>query len=129
MLADDRRMLTREAPIHREAPMENPSPLVGQILRFDRAEAADAEQRLSGHLLELVRALPSGGVHRMPIEYDRTIRRVPAEVDYGVLSGDRLIVTEDTGNMFSDMGDSVGDLFMNKPKSGKTKNGTFRIAG
>lgn len=103
--------------------------LAGPLCVHDALQQAGAIQRFNRIKIELVRALPTGGWHRMPIEYDRGIRRVPAEVDYGLLSGDRLIVTEDTSTILSDMGDSAGDFFMSKPKSGKTKNGTFRMAG
>lgn len=103
--------------------------LSGPICAHDALQQSGAVKKFGRVKIELVRPLPSGGWHRMPIEYDRSIRRVPAECDYGILPGDRLIVTEDTGNMFTDMADSAGDLFMGKPKSGKTKNGTFRIAG
>lgn len=100
----------------------------GPLCAHDALQAAGAIKKFNRITVELARRLPSGDVHLMPIEYDRAIRRVPAECDYGILPGDRLIVTEDTGNMFSDMGDSAGDLFMGKPQSGKTKNGTFRVA-
>ncbi|QDU27564.1 hypothetical protein ETAA8_26520 [Anatilimnocola aggregata] len=84
--------------------------------------------------LELVRPLPSGGWHRMPVEYDRTSKRVAAECDYAILPGDRLIVTEDPTTILGDMMDSAtnGAGFMGTgtaPKSGKTKYGTFRVAG
>ena len=103
--------------------------IAGPICVHDALQQAGAIKQFNRIKIELVRALPGGGVHRMPIEYDRGIRRVPAEVDYGLVSGDRLIVTEDTSNIFTDMGDSAGDFFMSKPKSGKTRSGTFRIAG
>ncbi|WP_254507587.1 hypothetical protein [Anatilimnocola floriformis] len=102
--------------------------LSGPICVHDALQQAGAIKKFNRIKIELIRPLPTGGWHRMPIEYDRGIHRVPAEVDYGLLSGDRLIVTEDTSNMFSDMADSSGDLFMSKPRSGKTKNGTFRLA-
>lgn len=102
--------------------------IAGPLCAHDALQAAGAVKKFNRIKVELVRPLPSGGMHRMPIEYDRAIRRVPAECDYGILPGDRLIVTEDTSNMLSDMGNHAGDLFMSKPQSGKTKNGTFRVA-
>jgi hypothetical protein len=102
--------------------------IAGPLCAHDALQAAGAVKKFRRIKVELVRPLPSGDLHRMPIEYDRAIRRVPAECDYGILPGDRLIVTEDTSNMLSDMGDHAGDLFMSKPQSGKTRNGTFRVA-
>lgn len=102
--------------------------IAGPICAHDALQASGGLKKFNRVKLELLRPLPSGNVHSMPIEYDRTIRRVPAECDYGILPGDRLIVTEDTSNMFSDMGENAGDFFMSKPQSGKTKNGTFRVA-
>ena len=103
--------------------------MAGPLCVHDALQQAGATKKFNRIKVELVRALPNGGWHTMPVEYDRATRRVPAEVDYGVFSGDRIIVTEDTSNMLSDMADSTTDLFGSKPKSGKTKNGTFRIAG
>lgn len=103
--------------------------VTGPLCAHDALQQAKATKKFNRITVELVRPLPSGNWHRMPIEYDRSIRRVPAECDYAILPGDRIIVTEDTGNMFSDMADHADDLFMSKPKAGKTKNGTFRVAG
>jgi hypothetical protein len=103
--------------------------LTGPICTHDALQQAGAVKKFGRIKVELVRPLPSGGWHWIPIEYDRTIRRVPAECDYAILPGDRVIVTEDTGNMFTDMVDHADDIFMSKPKAGKTKNGTFRVAG
>jgi hypothetical protein len=103
--------------------------VTGPLCAHDALQQAKAVKKFNRITVELVRPLPSGNWHRMPIEYDRTIRRVPAECDYAILPGDRIIVTEDTGNMITDMADHADDLFMSSPKSGKTKNGTFRVAG
>jgi hypothetical protein len=104
--------------------------LAGPINIHEALQQAGAIKKFNRIKIELVRPLPAGGWHRMPIEYDRGIRRVPAECDYAVLPGDRLIVTEDTGNMVTDMMESAKEgMFLSNPKSGKTKNGTFRIAG
>ena len=101
----------------------------GPLTAHDALQNAKATKRFSRMKVELVRPLPSGGWPRIPVEYDRTIRRVPAECDYAILPGDRLIVTEDTSTVFNDMFNSAENLFMTPPKSGKTKNGTFRVAG
>ena len=101
----------------------------GPLTAHDALQNAKATKRVTRIKVELVRPLPNGGWHRMPVEYDRTIRRVPAECDYAILPGDRLIVTEDTGNIWTDMFHYTDDLFMGRPTSGKTKSGTFRVAG
>lgn len=103
--------------------------ITGPICAHDALQQAGAVKKFTRLKIELVRPLPNGNWHRMPIEYDRSIRRVPAECDYAILPGDRLIVTQDTGNMFTDMFKDADNLFMQQPKSGKTKNGTFRVAG
>jgi hypothetical protein len=101
----------------------------GPLTAHAALQNAKALKHFNRIKIELVRPLPSGGWHRMPMEYDRGARRIPAECDYAIFGGDRLIVSEDTSNIFSDMVDSADDFFMSKPKSGKTKNGTFRVAG
>jgi hypothetical protein len=101
----------------------------GPLNAHGALQAAKASKRFTRMKVELVRPLPSGAWHRMPMEYDRVARRIPAECDYAVFAGDRLIVTEDTSNILSDMIDSADDFFMSKPKAGKTRNGTFRVAG
>jgi hypothetical protein len=104
--------------------------LAGPINIHEALQQAGAIKKFKRIKIELVRTLPKGGFHRMPVEYDRSIRRVPAECDYGILPGDRIIVSEDNSNIFSDMMNSAQEgMFLSNPKSGKTKNGTFRVAG
>jgi hypothetical protein len=52
--------------------------------------------------IELYRPLPNGGWHKMVLEFDRENHRVPAEFDYAVLPGDRIVVTEDPTNLLDD---------------------------
>ncbi|WP_425618495.1 hypothetical protein NA78x_002202 [Anatilimnocola sp. NA78] len=103
----------------------------GPLNAHDALVQAKANKEFRRMNIELVRPLPSGGWHRMPVEFDRSIKRVAAETDYAILPGDRLIVTEDASNMMTDMMDSAtqGNIFSSPPKSGKTKHGTFRVAG
>lgn len=105
--------------------------IAGPLNAHDALTQAKALKEFSRMKIELVRPLPSGSWHRMPVDYDRSIKRVAAESDYAILPGDRLIVTEDTSNIFSDMLDSAsgGTFLSSPPKSGKTKHGTFRVAG
>ena len=53
--------------------------------------------------IEVYRPLPSGGWHKMNLEFDREHRQVPPEYDYAILPGDRIIVTEDTTTAFDDV--------------------------
>jgi hypothetical protein len=63
----------------------------GAAKKFTRAEIA------------LFRPLPSGGWHKMRLEYDRETHSIPPEFDYAVLPGDRIVVTEDTTTVFDDV--------------------------
>jgi len=103
----------------------------GPLNAHDALVQAKATKEFRRMKIELVRPLPSGGWHRMPIEFDRSIKRITPDTDYAILPGDRLIVTEDASNIMTDMMDSAteGHIFSSPPKSGKTKHGTFRVAG
>lgn len=57
--------------------------------------------------LELYRKLPSGDWHKMVVEYDRSSKKVDAMHDYHVRPGDRLVVMEDTSDIFDDMMNST----------------------
>jgi hypothetical protein len=52
--------------------------------------------------VELHRPLPSGGYHRMRLEFDTQEHRVPPESDYALLPGDRIVVTQDTETVLDD---------------------------
>jgi hypothetical protein len=103
----------------------------GPINAHDALNQAKALKQFSRMKIELVRPLPSGGWHRMPLDYDRSIKRIAAESDYAILPGDRIIVTEDSSNILTDMLESASDgtFLTSPPKSGKTSQGTFRVAG
>ena len=53
--------------------------------------------------IELYRPLPSGGWHKMSLEFDREHHQVPPEYDYALLPGDRVVVTQDTSNLLDDV--------------------------
>jgi hypothetical protein len=57
--------------------------------------------------LALARPLPSGGWHKMDVEYDRGARRVSSSHDYSVQPGDRLLVSQDSRTIFDDMVESA----------------------
>src|SRR3954464_14986055 len=66
-------------PIHIQMAIEQS----GAAKKFDRA------------LISVYRPLPSGGMHKMDLEFDPKSHRVAPEYDYAVLPGDRIVVTED----------------------------------
>jgi len=74
-------------PIHVQTALEKTGAL-GKFRRMD---------------LELYRPLPSGGWHKMRLEFDRSNHQVPPEFDYALLPGDRVIVTEDPRTMVDDI--------------------------
>jgi len=63
----------------------------GALKKFDRAT------------VDVYRQLPSGGWHKMSLEFDKDKHRIPPEYDYAVLPGDRIIVTEDISTIWDDM--------------------------
>jgi hypothetical protein len=73
----------------------------------DALEQSGAGKKFKRFDLELYRPLPGGRWHRMALEYDRSNRRVPAENDYALSAGDRLIVIEDTSDIFDDIAKTV----------------------
>lgn len=66
-------------------------------------EKTGASKKFRRMDLELFRPLPSGGWHKMHLEYDKSNHQVPPEFDYALLPGDRIIVTEDPRTMFDDL--------------------------
>jgi hypothetical protein len=66
---------------------------------LEKTKALDKYRRMD---LELYRPLPSGGWHKMKLEFDRANRQVPPEYDYSLLPGDRVIVTEDPRTIVDD---------------------------
>ena len=62
-----------------------------------------AARKYSRAKLDLYRQLPNGQWHNMGVKYDVTSRRVDPLHDYHVQPGDRLVVSEDSSDMFDDM--------------------------
>src|SRR6476660_224515 len=88
-------------PLHVQTAIEQ----TGAAKKFDRA------------LVSVFRPLPSGGWHKMDLEFDPKTHRVPPEYDYAVLPGDRIVVTEDPRNMMDDiMERTLKPLGINPPK-------------
>lgn len=84
-----------------------PQTLTGHICVQEALEQSGAAKRFKRFDLELYRPLAGGRWHRMVLEYDRSNRRVPAENDYAISAGDRLIVIEDTNDIFDDIAQKV----------------------
>jgi hypothetical protein len=85
-------------------------------------EQSGAAKKWPRMQVELYRHLPSGGWHRMSLEYDRQSHRIPPEFDYSVLPGDRIIVKEDTANFLDDvMGTALKPLGISTPQEKKKK--------
>jgi hypothetical protein len=77
--------------------------LSGQMHVQDAIAQTGAEKKFRRIKVELVRPLPSGGVHRVECDYDRATKRITPEFDYALLPGDRIMVHEDPTNLIDDM--------------------------
>ena len=84
-----------------------PQTLTGHICVQEALENSGAAKKFKRFNLELYRPLAGGRWHRMALEYDRSNRRVPAENDYALSAGDRLLVIEDTSDIFDDLAQRV----------------------
>jgi hypothetical protein len=101
-------------PIHVQMAIEQ----TGAAKKFARAE------------IVLFRPLPSGGWHKMELEYDRETHSVPPEYDYAVLPGDRIVVSEDTTTVFDDvMERALRPLGINPPKKKDPLREKYQIQG
>ena len=80
-----------------------PQTLTGHICVQEALEQSGAAKKFKRFDLELYRPLPGGRWHRMALEFDRSNHRVPAENDYAISAGDRLLVIEDTSDVFDDI--------------------------
>ena len=101
-------------PIHVQTAIEQ----TGAAKKFARAEIA------------LFRPLPSGGWHKMLLEYDRETHSVPPEYDYAILPGDRIVVTEDTTTIFDDvMQRALKPLGIHPPKKQDKLREKYQIQG
>ncbi len=101
-------------PIHIQAALEQS----GALKKFKRSE------------IVVYRPLPSGGWHKMNLEYDKENNRVPPEYDYAVLAGDRIVVTEDPRNMLDDaMERTLKPLGINPPKKADPLKERYQIQG
>jgi hypothetical protein len=101
-------------PIHIQTALEQS----GALKKFKRSE------------IVMYRPLPSGGWHKMNLEYDKENNRVPPEYDYAVLAGDRIVVIEDPRNMLDDaMERTLKPLGINPPKKADPLKERYQIQG
>jgi hypothetical protein len=66
-------------------------------------EKTGAIKKFKRATVQMYRPLPSGGWHKMELEFDKENHRIPPEYDYAILAGDRIVVTEDTATVFDDL--------------------------
>jgi hypothetical protein len=78
-------------------------PISGELTVQQALEQSKALKRFKRMDIELYRPLPSGGWHKMTLEFDRGSRTVPPEYDYAVLPGDRIVLIEDTSTFLDDI--------------------------
>lgn len=83
-------------------------PLSGAMFIQQALDESGVSRRFGRMKIELYRKLSGGGGHKLDIAYDRAKHQVPAGSDYAIHPNDRIIVTEDTSNMFDDMLSSLG---------------------
>jgi hypothetical protein len=98
-----------------------PQPLTDHICVQEALEKSGAAKKFKRFELELYRPLPGDRWHRMVLEYDRSNHRVPAETDYALQPGDRLMVIEDTSDIFDDLAQQVLSPLGIGPQSPKDK--------
>jgi hypothetical protein len=93
-------------------------------------EQSGALKKFKRATVEVYRPLPSGGWHKMNLEFDKDHRQVPPEYDYAVLSGDRIIVTEDTTTAWDDvMERTLKPLGISPPKKPDPLKERYQIQG
>jgi hypothetical protein len=101
-------------PIHVQAAMEQ----TGALKKFNRS------------MISIYRQLPSGGLHKMDLEYDRENHGVPPEFDYAILPGDRIVVTEDPRNVMDDvMERALKPLGISPPKKVDPIKARYQVQG
>lgn len=116
----------------RKQPESMERPFSGTLHAQEALEQSGALKKFRRCEISLVRRLPNGMGHQIPLEYDRVTRRVNPEFDYALLPGDRLLVTEDVSTIIDDMMQNswLAPLTnMGGAKKGRTTSGGhFRMA-
>ena len=115
----------------KQKPQAIERPLTGTLHVQEALEQTGALKKFRRCEIAIVRRLPNGMGHKIPVDYDRDVKRVTPEFDYALLPGDRLIVTEDTSTAFDDLlQDSwLGPLGGKSGKGRTSTGGHFRLEG
>lgn len=115
---------------HDGKPTMTELPLTDQLHVQEALEKAGAAKKFRRMHVRMIRPLPSGGWHKMELEFDRANRRIPPEYDYLILPGDRLMVIEDTSNTFTDLLDNtLKPLGLESPLGKKKRSGKYEVRG
>ena len=115
----------------KQKPQAIERPLTGALHVQEALEQTGALKKFRRCEIAIVRRLPNGMGHKIPVDYDRNVKRVTPEFDYALLPGDRLIVTEDTTTAFDDLFENswLGPLGGKSGKGRTTTGGHFRLEG
>jgi hypothetical protein len=111
-------------------PQSVEKPLSETIYMQTALEQTGALKKFKRATIEVYRPLPSGGWHKMNLEFDHDNNRLPPEYDYAVLPGDRIVVIEDTTTAFDDvMQRALKPLGINPPKKKDQLREKYQIQG
>jgi hypothetical protein len=94
-------------------------------------EQTGADKKFGRAIVEVYRPLPTGGWHKMTLEFDHRTKRVPPEYDYAVLPGDRIVVTEDPRTVADDFMERVllMPLGIQRPNKAEAIKSKYQIQG
>lgn len=105
--------------------------LSGQMHIQEALEQVGAAKKFRRIQVELVRPLPSGQFHRIPLDYDLGTKQLTPEFDYALLPGDRIIVKEDPSTIVDDMLQSalgpLGTKVANKVRGRESTDSRYQI--
>jgi hypothetical protein len=115
---------------HNEKPQAVEKPLTESTHVQNALEITGAAKKFERAMVDVYRQLPTGGWHKMSLEYDKNTHRIPPEYDYAVLPGDRIIVTEDTTTVWDDMMErTLKPLGINPPRKKDPIKERYQIQG
>lgn len=107
--------------------------LSGQLHVQDALSQVGAAKKYRRFTVELWRKLPSGGIHKIPLEYDRGNKRVTPEFDYALMPGDRIVLREDPSTIIDDMLQSalgpLGGKFSRQARQKTPVHEKYKIEG
>lgn len=83
-------------------------PLTGDMFVQQAVDFSRARRKFRRMHVTILRTTPDGRPHRMECQYELAKRRVSPEFDYALFPGDRVIISEDTSNIFDDILDKAG---------------------